>query len=76
MNLAPAFLLGAGIHAVMVSPIRWVKEEPYKLQVMLASALRGVQEQTIHSDLKYCDGRDYRSRAVADLEWTKKFGLK
>ena len=41
MNLAPAFLLGAGIHAVMVSPIRWVKEEPYKLQVMLASALRG-----------------------------------
>ena len=41
MNLLPAILIGAGIHAVMASPIFWVKEEPYKVQVLLASTLRG-----------------------------------
>jgi hypothetical protein len=41
MNLTAAMLLGAGIHAVMASPILWVREEPYKVQVVLASTLRG-----------------------------------
>jgi hypothetical protein len=41
MSLISAILLAAAIHAVMASPIFWVKEEPYKLQVLLASTLRG-----------------------------------
>ena len=53
-------LVAAGIHAVMAAPIVWVKEEPYKLQVLLASTLRGaivgfMLGLTIHSGHGWLD---------------------
>jgi hypothetical protein len=42
MNLLTTLIIGAGIHALVGSGIFFAEEEPYKIQIFLATILKGL----------------------------------